>query len=175
MKTITYARLSLLIPILVWVLSLSVMILASEFLADDLNYSDQATVLAAAGMLILFYVIGILVWFIPYLILASVLILLTIRVRLQVLRYVFALSPFAMAILIMLVVALITNTSPDGTSFFSALADNYQETLGASGLFGIITLIWGYVCVGLGFGLYKLLQYWGIIQLEQKEELLRLK
>ena len=165
MNTKTYARLSLLIPLLVWVLCLSLLILASAFLPDDLISGEPATPLAVAGMLIIFYVLGILFWFIPYLLVSIVLLILSFRSRVVVLKHAYALSPVAMAILIMIVVAISLSTSSDGTLRLSELASTYRDTLGASGLFGIITLICGYICVGLGFGIYKLLQYLGIVVL----------
>jgi hypothetical protein len=162
MKSITFARLSLSIPLLVWVLSTSLVILASALFPEEMSPGESIDLLAVAAVLMLFYDIGILFWFIPYLILAIVLLLLSFRIQVPMLKYLFALSPVFMAILIMLMVALIAYIPSTDPLMDTDLAYTHLETIGISGLFGIVTLIWGYICVGIGFGLYKALQVVGV-------------
>jgi hypothetical protein len=37
-------------------------------------------------------------------------------------------------------------------------------------MFTLFSLVWGYICVGIGFGGYKLLQYFNIIKRERMTE-----
>jgi hypothetical protein len=77
---------------------------------------------------------------------------------------VFALSPLAMAILIVIFVWVLSIGGADGNTFSSIPGTNMEGFLGSYGWFAILALIWGYICVGVGFGIYKLLQHRRIIR-----------
>ena len=62
MRPLTYARFSLLIPILVWVISLLLLLAAFVLLPDLQTASDTPTLVAVVGVFLLFYVIGIIYW-----------------------------------------------------------------------------------------------------------------
>jgi len=168
MKPTTYARLALLIPILVWVISLLLLLAAFVLLPDLQTASDTPTLVAVVGVFLLFYVIGIIYWLIPYLLISLVLLLISFRSTERVLRTVYLLSPFLMAIVILIVVTTLTITPPEGSLLISGLTSNFQDSVGTGVLFAIITLVWGYICVGLGFEGYKLLQHFGKIKEDKK-------
>jgi putative membrane protein (TIGR04086 family) len=123
---------------------------------------------AVVGTLLLFYVIGIVYWLIPYLFLSLVLLLISFRSTERVLKMVYLLSPLLMAIVILIVVTTLTITPPEGSLLVSDLTSNFQDSVGTGVLFAGITLVWGYICVSLGFGGYKLLQHFGMIKEEKR-------
>jgi hypothetical protein len=164
----TYARLSLLIPILAWVSSLLLLLTAFALLPDLQTTSETPTLVAVVGALLLFYVIGIVYWLIPYLLVSLVLLLISFKSTERVLRVVYLLSPLLMAIMILIVVTTLKITPAEGSLLVSDLTSNYHDSVGTGVLFAFITLVWGYLCVGLGFGGYKLLQQFGTIKEEKK-------
>ncbi|MGE5464098.1 MAG: hypothetical protein ACM3PS_12125, partial [Syntrophothermus sp.] len=101
MKTQTFARLSLLIPLLLWVILVVIEILVNKYIPADRRSGDPTALLEILEMGLLFYVFGILFWLIPYLLLSITLLVLSFRSRVEVLRNIFMLSPFVMAILVM--------------------------------------------------------------------------
>jgi len=172
MKTRTYVRLALLIPLVIWVILLPPEILINLVMPADLQSSGPDTFFGLIEIVFAFYVIGILFWFLPYLILSIVVLFASFRSRLEVLKYLLFLSPFAMALLIMTELAIISVA----TWGFSTTSAGFQEDIiistaffllvGVLGL-GILALVWGYLCVGLGFGGYKILQRFGKIKDEE--------
>jgi hypothetical protein len=168
MKTRTYARLALLIPLLIWVILLLVELLINAAIPADLRSNGSTTFFGVLEMFMMFYVIGILLWFLPYLVLSISMLLVSFKIRLETLQYLFILSPFAMAILAMLE-ATIVSLSAGGFALPSAdLASNFKTSIEINLMMGILSLIWGYICVGLGFAGYKLLQRLGKINDEEK-------
>jgi hypothetical protein len=168
MKTRTYARLALLIPILIWGILLLVELLINAVIPADLRSDGLTTIFGVLGVLLFSYVLGILFWFIPYLVLSIALLFMSFRSRLEVLRYLFILSPFAMAILVMLEVTILS-LATGGIAVPSAdLISNFKTSTGINLLVGILALVWGYICVGLGLGIYKLLQRFGTLKEEGK-------
>ena len=169
MKTTTYLRLSLLIPFLVWGICLLLFIAGSQFAPDE-PASDASTITALLLFPFLFYVFGIIGWFLPYLVLSFILLVLSFTSRVKVLTRVFALSPLAMVVLILAFVNVLTFDTQDWTMLSSNTAMNVEGFLGYNLLFLAVTLVWGYLCVGIGFGLYKLLQRLGSIRDEVNTE-----
>jgi hypothetical protein len=43
-----------------------------------------------------------------------------------------------------------------------------KTSVGVNLLFGVLALVWGYICVALGLGGHKLLQHFGRIKEEEK-------
>jgi len=168
MRPLTYARFSLLIPILVWVVSLLLLLAAFVLLPDLQTASDTPTLVAVVGVFLLFYVIGIIYWLIPYLLVSLVLLLTGFRSKERVLWTVYLLSPLLMAFVILIVVTTLTVTPPEGSLLISDLTSNFQDSVGTGILFAIITLFWGYICIAMGFGGYKLLQHFGKIKEDKK-------
>jgi hypothetical protein len=112
----------------------------------------------------LFYVFGIIGWFLPYLLLAITLLIWSFRGRVQTLMKVFALSPVAMVILIVIFLSVISASTQDWDMFASNPLANTENFFGSTLWFVILTLAWGYICVGIGFGIYKILQQRGLIK-----------
>ena len=82
---------------------------------------------------------------------------------------VFALSPLAMTLLTIAAVNLFTlGAGGDGT-FFSNPAINYQDFTAFNVLVVVVSLMWGYICVGIGFGIYKIFQHLQVIQENRME------
>jgi|WetSurMetagenome_2_1015567.scaffolds.fasta_scaffold319059_2 hypothetical protein len=168
MKTRTFARLALLIPLLVWVISLLLLLSAFAFFPDSETTSETPTLVAGAEMLLLFYIIGIIYWLIPYLLVSLGLLFVSFLSKERILKAAYLLSPILMAIVIMIMVTTITTLPLEGSLPISDLTSNFRDSIGAGGLFAIIALIWGYICVGLGFGVYKLLQHFRMIKEDEK-------
>jgi hypothetical protein len=157
MKTATYSRLSLLIPILVWGVCLLVLIVASTFPGNELESSKLTTITDLIFLFFAFYVFGIIIWVFPYLLLALILFVLSFRVQPHVAIKAFALSPVVMTILTMAAVNLLaTGTSGEGTILTNSLIKD-PEFISFNILVLAFSLIWGYICVGIAFGIYKLL------------------
>ena len=167
MKTTTYLRLSLLIPFLVWGLCVLFFIIWSTLGPNGLETIDANVVPGLILWTILFYVFGILGWFLPYLLLSFILLVWSLRSRVEVLIKVFALSPLAMAILIAVFMSMLSIGSQDWNMFSSNSATNFESFFGSQAWFAILALVWGFICVGIGFGLYKLLQHRRIIRHER--------
>jgi hypothetical protein len=168
MKTRTYARLSLLIPILVWVISLLLLLIIFVLFPDSQTTMEMPTMVAVVGVLLFFYVIGIVFWIIPYLLVSLVLIVISFKSVEKVLRGVYVLSPILMAVVVMIVVTTLAIAPQDVSLPVSNFLSNLQDSIGTGGLFAVLALIWGYLCVGLGLGGYKLLQHFGMIKEEGK-------
>lgn len=166
MKTKTYLRLSLLIPFFVWVICLSIFIIWSALFPNSTGTDGPEGIVNLVFLPLLFYVIGILGWLLPYLLLALILFGWSFRSRSAVLMKGFALSPLAMTIIILILV----NALSIGDGGWSQFSPNPTTTalygLGFNALFGFLTLFWGYICVAFGYGFYKLLQLGGFIKEE---------
>lgn len=169
MKTRTYARLALLIPLVIWVILLVAELLINVVIPADLRSNGPDSLFGLIEVIFLFYVIGILFWFLPYLVLSIGLLFASFKSRLEVLKVILFLSPFAMAIMVMIGLTIISVP----TWGFSITATAFPEDLKTSTaiylLFGvlglsILALMWGYICVGLGFAGYKILQRFGMIR-----------
>jgi hypothetical protein len=180
MKTRTYARLTLLIPPGIWVISVLLLFAAFGFFPDFLISDEPSAPIASVELLILFYVIGIVYWIIPYLLLSLALLLISFIVTEKVLKVAYLLSPILMASMIMIVVTTTTIIPGVGLLLMDNPTSTFQDFVWTDALYVIVALyvilaviviyalIWGYICVGLGFGGYKLLQLFGMIKTEEK-------
>ena len=112
----------------------------------------------------LFYVFGIIGWFVPYLLLALILLIWSFRSGAEVLMRVFAFAPVAMAVLILALVNLLSLGSQDLSALRLDATTNIEYFLGVNLGFALLTLLWGYICVGIGFGIYKILQRFEFIK-----------
>jgi hypothetical protein len=168
MKTRTYARLALLIPLLLWVILLLVELLINAVIPADIRSNGSNTFLGVLEIVILFYVIGIVLWFLPYLVLSIAMLLISYKICLERLQYVLILSPFAMAILAMTEATLVSLPAGGFASPSADLATNFMTGIGINLMMGILSLVYGYICVGLGFAGYRLLQRFGMIREEEK-------
>jgi hypothetical protein len=158
MKTTTYLRLSLLIPFVVW--GVCLLIFAVTNLAPE---TTNGPMLNFFLVLFVFYVFGILGWFLPYVLLSLILLIWSFKGQAQTLVKMFALSPFAMTVIIMIFVSIVLGSGQDPATLSPDLAAN-ADFLGSPVWFGIVTLLWGYICVAIGWSVYLLLQRLHIIR-----------
>ena len=157
MKTTSYLRLSLLIPFLVWAFCALALFLWSTFEPDGLG-SERLTAIGVIAIFFLFYVFGILVWFLPYLLVCIILLVWSFKSRAQVLMKAFALSPFGMTFLVLAFVNMLALNGEDMRGLVSNPGAFAEDLFGSNVLFLILTLLWGYICVGIGYGTYRILQ-----------------
>jgi hypothetical protein len=158
MKTNTYLRWSLLIPFLVWGVSLLIFMVISKFSPEAFPGGESLAAVDIAILFLAFYVFGIIVWILPYILLALILFFWSFIARTQTALKVFALSPIAMTLLTLAALTLLSfGTSEPGTIFSSAgIVD--RDFLSLNILGAAFALIWGYICVGIGYGIYRLFQ-----------------
>ena len=163
MKTAMYLRLALLIPILVWGVCLLFFIIASTAPINEFA-SSESTTTTPMFVFFGFYTFGIVFWFFPYLLLSQLLLALSFITKAGTTLKIFALSPIAMTILTITLLNLVAlGTSGDSAILSNPLVKD-QDFISFNMLSLVLSLIWGYICVGIGFGLYKLLQYLRIMR-----------
>ena len=158
MKTTTYLRLSLLIPILVWGVCLLILIVWGKIAPDGPGLDGSESIVNIVLLPLMFYVFGIVGWFLPYLLLSLILLIWSFRSQAQILMKVFALSPLAMAVFIFAFLTMLSIGKEDWNTFRSSSTMSAENFFGTTLLLVILSLVWGYVCVGIGYGIYKLLQ-----------------
>jgi hypothetical protein len=169
MKLAIYLRLSLLIPLLVWGVCLLFFIIASIPPINEFAFSESTTT-NALFMFIGFYTFGIVIWFFPYLLLSLILLVLSFIAKAGITMKIFALSPIAMTILTIALLNLVAlGTSGDSTMLSNPLVKD-QDFVSFNLLSLGFSLLWGYICVGIGLGLYKLLRHLRIIRAAESPE-----
>jgi hypothetical protein len=143
MKPVTLFRLGLLLPYGLWLLCAGIVAIVS-------TVGDVSETASNILMPFFFYAFGILFWFVPYTLLAIVLWIVSREKPTSTLLRLALGAPLLLAALMIL----------EGTAI-SLLSGNFpamqQDLSGQLLLFGGFSLVVGYVCVGLAFGLYKLL------------------
>lgn len=167
MKTATYLRLSLLIPLIVWGLCILLFFLIAAVRPDanGLTAFGEAATIADYGFLFVsFYVFGIIIWILPYGLLALILFFWSFIGQAGALIKGFALSPLAMALLTTAIVILMDLGNPGVSGAFAGPGQIDKQFLDFNLLVTALALVWGYICVGLGFGIYELLQRLGAIR-----------
>ena len=168
MKTKTYLRLSLLIPFFVWIICVLFFLFWSTLEPGGSEAMGSSPITAVILWTILFYLFGIIGWFLPYVLLSLILLIWSFRSRAQVLVKAFALSPVVMTILIVIMVNMLSLDGGNWEMFANNPAENFETFFGSNILFAILALFWGYICVGIGLGLYKFLQRRGFIKDEAR-------
>ena len=99
-------------------------------------------------MPIMFYAFGILLWFIPYTILAVGMWIWS-RNKSTAALYKLALIAPLLLFVLMLIEALLVSLPVD------SLAELTRDLLGQSALLGGFSLVFGYLCVGIALGIFK--------------------
>jgi hypothetical protein len=157
-KPQTLLRSFLLIPYLAWGVSLLFAYLVSGSVG---NLSTSNALFDALAGVTSFYAIGIILWGIPYTILALGLLLWSIKKSTSTIFKVFAFSPFLLSTLMVIEFALIsfwplqTQSLGDSKDFLSSM------------LVAILpSLIYGYGFVGAGSILYKFAKHLNFINIE---------
>ena len=160
MKPQTYLRLSLLLPYLLWAIMFSLTQLQEG--SGESSPPGGATEFLNLGWLTAVYLVGIFLWFLPYTVLALGLFVWSRNRQANAIVRVFALAPLLLAALILLEINILSIISGGLDSYLSG--SGLQELMALNGLAIVFTLVAGYFCVGIGFGLYKLLQSLKIIK-----------
>jgi hypothetical protein len=158
MKPKTFLGLALLFPYMVWVIcALIAFLLSSQDLSATWN-----TVLAP----VFYYVLGIVVWIAPYTILAIGLGFWSRGKTARQVAKVFAFSPFMLAILLVVMMLLVSiNWNNLGAAGLTYLAPDFGILVAAiAGL----ALVYGYFCIGMIVGIYKILKMLKMIKVEQE-------
>jgi hypothetical protein len=152
MKTQTFFRLALLLPYALWGVSMLVVLLLS---GRD-NSEAWNFVLAPFA----FYALGIILWFIPYTILAIGMWILSKNRSTSTLFKMAVSAPLLFFVLILIEVVLVTLPAESLTIFM-------QELLSQSVFLGILSMVYGYLSVGIALGVFKILQSRNLIAQEE--------
>lgn len=172
MKTTTYLRFSLLIPLVVWGICLLFLLLVNAIPETSALAVDESQGITELVFLFLaFYIFGIIVWIIPYVLLALILFFWSFISRAKTALKVFTLSPLAMTILTVAALNILKLGTTDENSLFSSPGVIDQDLIDLNVLGIAFALIWGYMCVGIGFGIYKILQKRGVIRDEESAQI----
>ncbi len=143
MKPQTYFRLALFTPYILW----GVGLLAA--LPPSLIETTESWNIVLAP--VMFYVIGIILWFVPYTILAIGLWIWSKNRTITSLRNAALVSPLLFLVLILIEMVLISLPADSVGEFM-------QELLGQTLMLGVFSLVFGYLCVGIALGIFKFLQ-----------------
>ena len=164
MKTAIYLRLSLLIPILVWGVCLLFFMIASTAPFNEFASAQSSTEPDWVMLFPAFYVFGIIIWIFPYSFLALSLLILSFMMKARALIMIFALSPMGMTLLTIGVVDLFAIGIAGNGTMSSVGSTRNQDLINFNIMIFVFSLLWGYICVGIGFGVYKLLRHLRIIR-----------
>jgi hypothetical protein len=146
----------LLIPYFAWGLALLFATLVS--VSTENSYTKNVIFDALAGVAS-FYTIGIVLWGIPYTILAVGLLLWSINKPTLLIYKVFVFSPFLLSILMTVEIALVSLWPPQAPSLEGAM-----EFLSSILVVVIPSLIFGYGLVGAGAIIYKAMKHLNLIR-----------
>jgi len=160
MKPKTLFRLSLLFPYILWgICALIVYLMSNITLKEDL-FANASNIWNILLMPIMFYAFGVLFWFIPYTLLAVGLWIWSRHKSTTDLYKASIRSPFFLLILMVLEAVMLSMGSGEiGTTLKNIL----EESL----LLGGSSLVFGYMCVGVAMGVYKLLRSKNLIIKEE--------
>jgi len=174
MKTTTYLRFSLLIPFVVWGFCLVVFFSLAGFL--PLSYgnglSTPETLVENILLFVFYYVLGIFIWIFPYGLLALILFLWSFIGKPRTMLTIFALSPLAMTILTTAILIIMDLGEIGAEIPFSQPQRLDADFFSFNAQIAGISLAWGYICVGIGFAVYKMLQHLGYIKDETRAAVL---
>ena len=143
MKPRTYFRLALLFPYFLWAIFALVFFL--------LQSGDTSTEMNMVLMPVTFYVFGIILWFIPYTLLAIGLWIWS-RNKSTTTLYKPALFAPIIFLALMLIEVILASLPAEG------MADFVKSALGSAVVPVIFSLLFGYLCVGIALGTFKFLQ-----------------
>lgn len=155
MKPHTYFRLALLTPFFLWVIALLAGLLLSEI-------ETEQEFLNLLLIPILFFAIGIILWFIPYMVVFIGLWLWSGNKSIPALRNVALTSPILFYALLLFEIVLVYTITDSLTEFIQSLVE-------ISALLGVVSLFFGYLCVGIAFVVFKILKIKKVIVPEVEE------
>ncbi len=157
MKPETLLRSFLAIPYISWGISLLIVSIP-VFSAETLDTMESPIVWI--GRIAAVYAIGILLWGIPYTLLAIGLLIWSFKKSARTIAKVFLLSPILLSILLAIETALVT--LPTNEIF----ATTSGEFLSYAAMLAILALIFGYTLILVAFGFYKALSALHMIRAE---------
>ena len=158
MKTTSYLRFSLLIPFFIWGICLLVIMVFDAASLDQFIPKLPEAISVGVAVFFTGYVLGIIFWILPYALLGLILFFSTFISRAQVALKLFALSPLAMTLLTLATIIIMDSGNSGSIG---------QDFSGLALLVIALVLSWGYICVGIGYGIYRLLQRRGTIRDEE--------
>ena len=155
MRAQTYFRLALFTPFILWVIGLLITILFSA--------AEMSTPWDVIFTPIAYYTIGIILWLIPYLILAVGLWIWSKNRTISNLRNAGLMSPFLFFLLLF---------AEAYWAYLStgSLTETTQRLPELAATVGALSLVFGYLCVGIAFGVFKFLQARNFIAQEAAPE-----
>jgi hypothetical protein len=124
----------------------------------------EETPIVWVGRIAAVYAIGIILWGIPYTLLAIGLLIWSLKKSAPRIAKVFLFSPILLSILLAAETALITLPSNE------ILATTPDEFLSYAGLLAALALIFGYALILFAFGIYKALNALHLIQAETEPQ-----
>lgn len=142
MKPKNFLRLTLLLPYILWGICLLIFYLTSQI---------TSAVWDILLMPFRIYTFGIILWFIPYTLLALGLLIWSRNKSTKAIYRIYSISPILLLIFMILESIVISMNTGE-------MVDGMKSTLASSLSLGVLSLIFGYVCVGIGAGLNKFLQ-----------------
>ena len=143
MKPQTYFSLALLFPYILWCLCVLIFFLVSS--------QEIPAAWNVALMPISFYTFGIILWFIPYTILAVGMWIWSRNKSTKTLYKLVMLAPVLLSVLMLIEVVLVS--LPVGS-----VTELTKDLPSQAALVGGFSLVFGYLCVGIAFGVFKFLQ-----------------
>jgi hypothetical protein len=157
MKPQIFLRLMLLLPYALWVIGLAFLLVLSA--GDAGSIPDSVSLLF---MLPTIYVFGAIFWFVPYTLLALGLLLWSLKKQTRTILRAFVLSPLFLVVLMVLEMTLFSLFFADPAVLLSQ--NNQTDLLRLNLLAAGLSLGAGYLCVALGYGVYRLLRHVHVIK-----------
>jgi hypothetical protein len=167
MKTNTYLRWSLVLPFLVWLLCLLFTIPASLLIVVDPTFGQSNGILDLLFTLAGAYAFGIIFWIVPYVLLALILFFSSFIASPRLMIALYALSPLAMLALTLALMNLFLFAFVEASAFPDMAVSSLRGYAVSMLAAGALVLVWGYICVCIGYGIYRLLKIRGVIRDEQ--------
>jgi hypothetical protein len=166
MKPQKYLRLSLLMPYALWVVSLGIAFLTNIMQSGNTSFSPITSILTGG---IIIYVIGIILWGIPYTLLAVSLWVWSLRKQTQEIIKVFRFAPVLLIVPLMIEAPILNYTSY--RSYYE-LSQNWQSFWSGFASYALIlagpSILYGYLSIGCVYGIYKLLTRLNLLKFEEE-------
>jgi hypothetical protein len=148
MKPRTFFGFALLLPYVFWVVSMLVtFVLSAQNAAEAWNF-----ILVPFA----FYAVGVFVWFIPYTVLAIGMWIWSRKKTISALFKAGIAAPMIFFVLMLLEAVLIIPLAESPGRFL-------HELVNQAVFLGILSLVYGYFCVGVALGVFKILQLRNVI------------
>lgn len=143
MKPRNFFRPALLFPYLLWgVCALIVFLLSSQEISEAWNIVLRP---------VFFYAFGIILWFVPYTVLAIGMWIWSRKKSTTALYRTALIAPILL--LVLMIIEVVAVSLP-----IDSMAQLTEELLGQSALVGGFSLVFGYFCVGIALGLFRFLK-----------------